>query len=131
MLCRKRFLTSLSKRLRQRMWRRGYFESSGIRHLIVSALRGAGKNRHLEDAGSEHWLIVNLDSQLDAATVADSLKELDADLRVIITARIWGELSFQQIGELRGTSSSTAHRRYVEGLELLREKLGATCPKND
>jgi RNA polymerase sigma factor (sigma-70 family) len=104
-----------------------------VRNRALDRVRSSRrrKNRHLEDAGSEHWLTVNLDSQLDAATVTDSLKELDADLREIITARIWGELSFEQIGDLLGTSSSTAHRRYVEGLKLLREKLGATCPKND
>ena len=104
-----------------------------VRNRALDRVRSSRRrtNRHREVAGSEQWLTVNLDSQLDAATVTDSLKELDVDLREIITARIWGELSFEQIGDLLGTSSSTAHRRYVEGLELLRNKLGATCPKNE
>ena len=104
-----------------------------VRNRALDRVRSSRRrtNRHLEVARNEQWLTVNLDSQLDAATVTDSLKELDTDLREIITARIWGELSFEEIGDLLGTSSSTAHRRYVEGLELLREKLGATCPKND
>jgi len=103
-----------------------------VRNRALDRVRSSKRreNRHREVAGDEQWLTVNIDSRLDAATVAESLKELDANFREIITARIWGELSFEQIGELVGTSSSTAHRRYVEGLELLREKLGATCPKN-
>jgi RNA polymerase sigma-70 factor (ECF subfamily) len=103
-----------------------------VRNRALDRVRSSRRraSRHLEVAGGEKWLTVNLDSRLDAVTVTDSLKELDADFREIITARIWGELSFEQIGELLNTSSSTAHRRYVEGLELLREKLGATCPKN-
>jgi RNA polymerase sigma factor (sigma-70 family) len=102
-----------------------------VRNRALDRIRSSQrrKSRHLKVAGGEQWLTVNFDSQLDAVTVTDSLKELDADLREIITARIWGELSFEQIGDLLNTSSSTAHRRYVEGLELLREKLGATCPK--
>ena len=104
-----------------------------VRNRALDRVRSSRRRqvRHAAAAPNSTWLTVNLDSQLDAATVADSLKELHADFREIITARIWGELSFEQIGELIGTSSSTAHRRYVEGLELLREKLGATCPKSE
>lgn len=90
--------------------------------------RRQGKHEELSSTRAA-WLTSSVDSQLDAETVTESMKELAGDLREIITARIWGELSFEEIGELIGTSSSTAHRRYVEGLELLREKLGATCPK--
>jgi RNA polymerase sigma-70 factor (ECF subfamily) len=103
-----------------------------VRNRALDRVRSSRrrKNRHTVASQNEQWLTVNFDGQLDAATVTESLKELDADFREIITARIWGELSFEQIGDLIGTSSSTAHRRYVEGLELLQEKLGAACPKN-
>lgn len=103
-----------------------------VRNRALDRVRSSQRreNRHRAAADAEQWLTVNIDSRLDATTVTESLKELDANFREIITARIWGELSFEQIGEVVGTSSSTAHRRYVEGLELLREKLGATCPKN-
>lgn len=103
-----------------------------VRNRALDRVRTtARRNRKHVDilANRTAWLTPVVDSQLDAETVTDSLKELDGELREIITARIWGELSFEEIGELTGTSSSTAHRRYVEGLELLREKLGATCPK--
>lgn len=102
-----------------------------VRNRALDRIRSSQRrtSRHLKVAGGEQWLTVNFDSRLDAAAVTDSLKQLDADLREIITARIWGELSFEQIGDLLNTSSSTAHRRYVEGLERLRERLGATCPK--
>lgn len=103
-----------------------------VRNRALDRVRSSRrrKKRDATASSADEWLIVNFDSPLDAATVTESLKELAEDFREIITARIWGELSFEQIGELIGTSSSTAHRRYVEGLELLREKLGATCPKN-
>lgn len=103
-----------------------------VRNRALDRVRSSQrwKKRHAAASSSKEWLTINFDGPLDAATVTEALKELDADFREIITARIWGELSFDQIRDLLGTSSSTAHRRYVEGLELLREKLGAACPKN-
>lgn len=103
-----------------------------VRNRALDRARTAARRRRKHDeilSGRAAWLTSTVDSQLDAETVTKLLGELAVDLREIITARIWGELSFEEIGELIGTSSSTAHRRYVEGLELLREKLGVTCLK--
>lgn len=105
-----------------------------VRNRALDRVRTATrrKRKHEEISSRQStWLLSNADSQLDAETVSESLQQLASDLREIITARIWGELSFEEIGELIGISSSTAHRRYVEGLELLREKLGATCSKQN
>ena len=41
-----------------------------------------------------------------------------------IVAHLWGALTFEQIAELAGCSSSTAHRRYLAGLSALRERWG-------
>lgn len=105
-----------------------------VRNRALDRVRAADRRnrKHQEHATrTETWLTSTLDSQLDAETVTEALKELDTDLREIITARIWGELSFEHIAELIGISSSTAHRRYAEGLQLLRTAMGATCPKNE
>lgn len=104
-----------------------------VRNRALDRARSASRRerKHKEVATRQDWLTPDLDSQLDSEAVTESLKELDPDSREIITARIWGELSFEQIGELTGTSSSTAHRRYVEGLQQLRQKLEAACPEND
>ena len=36
--------------------------------------------------------------------------------REVIVAQLWGGLTFEQVGELMGSSSSTAHRLYQAGL---------------
>ena len=46
-----------------------------------------------------------------------------SDEREVVVARLWGELSFREIGEITGTSESTAHRRYQGALARLREKV--------
>ena len=43
-------------------------------------------------------------------------------------ARLWGELSFEQIAEVVGCSASTAFRRYTAGVEDLRKQLGVKWP---
>ena len=52
----------------------------------------------------------------------DALQSLEQEQREIITAKIWGGLSFEQIAEIYGTSKSRAHRKYQEGLSLLQAR---------
>jgi DNA-directed RNA polymerase specialized sigma24 family protein len=64
---------------------------------------------------------------LDAATASQALAELQPELREAVVARVWGELTFSEIGELCGTSSSTAQRRYEQGLLVLQARLEKLC----
>ena len=69
--------------------------------------------------------------RIDAGVAAAALESLSIELREVVVARIWGGLTFQQIGQLVGVSDSAAHRRYEAGLSALRQKLRVPCPKND
>ncbi|MFO0948333.1 MAG: hypothetical protein U1D30_20830 [Planctomycetota bacterium] len=46
----------------------------------------------------------------------------------MVVAHLWGGLSFQEVGDLVGCSSSAAHRRYVAGIAALKEQLGEAIP---
>lgn len=61
--------------------------------------------------------------QIDAQSAADALEALSAEDREVIVARLWGGLTFQQIGQLVGTSHSAAHRRYTKAIRLLKAVL--------
>jgi RNA polymerase sigma-70 factor (ECF subfamily) len=101
-----------------------------VRNSAISARRAAERRRrHLCAAAlqTESWLCDNPDVALDAQTVTEALKTLPIEQRETIVAHLWGGLSFDAIGELTATSSSTAHRRYAAGLEALRQKLGVPC----
>jgi RNA polymerase sigma factor (sigma-70 family) len=58
-----------------------------------------------------------------ADDIALELESLPLDCRTVIVAKIWGELTFEQIAAMTGTSRSAAHRKYNEGLALLKRKL--------
>lgn len=98
-----------------------------VRNRAISHARSAGRRRKYETAAAAQlvtWFEISAGSSLDAQQATAALQELSAHHREVIVARIWGALSFEQIAELVGTSVSTAHRRYFEGLAHLRERLG-------
>jgi len=60
---------------------------------------------------------------LELAETLAALEQLDDELREVLVARIWGQLSLEEVGKLCGLSTATAFRRYQAALETLRSKL--------
>ena len=64
---------------------------------------------------------------VDPESAQAALSTLPDDQREVIVAHLWGGLSFAQVAELSGVSSSSAHRLYHAGLATLRERLEVPC----
>ena len=65
----------------------------------------------------------------DAAEIADLLHRLSDEQREVVVLRVWGQLSWQEIAEVAGSSRSAAHRNYVQALAKLRKHLeSSSCP---
>jgi RNA polymerase sigma factor (sigma-70 family) len=97
-----------------------------VRNGAISASRRKRRRRNHETMAakeSDAWFEPAADERLDAALAARHLASLPSEQREAIVARVWGGLSFQEIGELLGTSSSSAHRWYEAGLTALRERM--------
>lgn len=60
---------------------------------------------------------------LVAEDVVRELELLENDQREVLVARIWGELSFEELAQLLECSVSSAHRRYSTALKQLKAKL--------
>lgn len=60
------------------------------------------------------------EARLDAET---ALRLLGTEAREIVVARLWGALSFDEVGKLMGLSAATVWRRYEEALELMKSRL--------
>jgi RNA polymerase sigma-70 factor (ECF subfamily) len=60
--------------------------------------------------------------------VLDAVLQLDDSFREVVTARIWGQLTFEEIGGLCEISTATASRRYRDALVQLRKLLNVSCP---
>lgn len=96
-----------------------------VRKRAVNMHRAAQRRRKHEaavGAAAATWFLPAPSLEIDAEALAAALQELAAEQREVIVARIWGGLSFEQIGTLVGASTSAAHRRYEAGLRALRER---------
>ena len=94
--------------------------------------RGPGREsrtKHERTAAglNRSWFTNDDEAPLDAETATEALQALADEFREALVARIWGGLSFEEIGEVTEVSSSTAHRRYESALRKLRIRLGVSC----
>jgi RNA polymerase sigma factor (sigma-70 family) len=64
---------------------------------------------------------------LEIAETLAAVEQLDDELREVLVARIWGQLSFEELGKLCGVSTATAFRRYEAALKALQAKLLSKC----
>ncbi|MHB8972060.1 MAG: RNA polymerase sigma factor [Pirellulaceae bacterium] len=67
----------------------------------------------------EPWFLHDASTGFEPGELEPMLGELPQLEREIVVARIWGELSFEQIAELVERSTSAVHRRYERALALL------------
>lgn len=98
-----------------------------VRNEGLAWVRAEGRRKRRESAAAEArgaWFEASPEEGLDAAAAVAALGELDDPLREVVVARLWGELTFEEIGRLTEVSSSTAQRRYEEGLGRLRRAMG-------
>ena len=103
-----------------------------VRNGAISASRAARRRerRHAAAAQQETpWFEPSPGERLDAETATAALRQLPIEQRETIVARLWGGLTFQEIADLTGSSTSTVHRCYQAGLTALRERLSVPCPK--
>lgn len=59
-------------------------------------------------------------SQMDRSDVRQAVQQLPAELRDVVIARLWGDLTLQETAQLLKLSTSTVHRRYADSLARLR-----------
>jgi RNA polymerase sigma factor (sigma-70 family) len=99
-----------------------------VRNGAISAERGERRRLRREAAAAapESWFDAG-SSRLDAAEAAATLASLPSEIREVVVARIWGDLTFAEIAELVGTSLSTAQRRYEQGLRELHSRMENPC----
>jgi RNA polymerase sigma factor (sigma-70 family) len=104
-----------------------------VRNQAIDVWRSAQTRRRHELLASEQQpqsLFGGDTSALDGETAARALQSLPAEQREAITLHLWGGLTFAEIADVMGSSTSTVHRAYLAGLIHLRERLDVPCPNN-
>lgn len=71
----------------------------------------------------DHWLDPSLEETEEAQILRSEVNLLPDKLKEVLTLKIWGGLTFSQIGDLLKISQNTAASRYRYALEQLQKKL--------
>jgi RNA polymerase sigma factor (sigma-70 family) len=77
------------------------------------------------DRAGEYWLEPNTRNRIAASEVLEGLDSLAPDQREMIIAKVWGELTFEELAELMNCSPASAYRRYVLALTELKQRVRA------
>lgn len=64
------------------------------------------------------------DQPLSPQQVAVGLEQLSDQQRELVVARVWGGLTFEQLAEVSGCSTSSVYRQYTAALQQLKQILG-------
>ena len=94
-----------------------------VRNVARQAGRAAARRVRRESQVAQResaWFIDAQDQQLDAQEATTRLATLPEPQREVVIARLWGGLSFEEIGQIVGCPTSTAHHRYQSALAALR-----------
>lgn len=97
-----------------------------VRNLALDERRADARRRRREMTIAARISEVE-STDYTAVEVAEAIERLDGDTREVVVAHLWGGLTFAEIGELTGSSSSAVHRRYQAGLATLRQTLDQPC----
>jgi RNA polymerase sigma-70 factor (ECF subfamily) len=101
-----------------------------VRNGAISQSRSQDRRTRHEAAASaerEAWFKPTHDA-LDGAAAMVALESLPMEEREVLVLRLWSDLSFDEIGELIGKSTSTAHRWYDAALATMRKNWSESCP---
>ena len=98
------------------------------RNLAEKQRRSDQRRRERERARAQ-WEAAASDhaDPLEIAEAVAAVEELDDELREVLIARVWGQLSLEEVAKLCGVSTATAFRRYRAALKVLRSKLESKC----
>jgi RNA polymerase sigma-70 factor (ECF subfamily) len=99
------------------------------RNLAEKQRLADDRRRRRERASFEHEAAAEAADPQQLAEALAAIELLDDELREVLVARIWGQLSLEEVGKICGISAATAFRRYRSALEFLRAQLAEKCER--
>lgn len=95
-----------------------------VRYRAMNLARSDSRREKYHRLASDQraaWFECAQDTALSAADLQLMLEALPDSEREIVVARIWGDLSFEQIASLVKLPASSVHRRYRSALAKLKK----------
>jgi RNA polymerase sigma-70 factor (ECF subfamily) len=102
---------------------------SVLRFVAMDHGKKQGRKQRKEQAiiylhdHNDYWLDTAVESDEEAELLRQAVDKLGEKLREVVTLKIWGGLTFNQIAETMAISPNTAASRYRYALEQLERRL--------
>lgn len=102
---------------------------AAVRYVVLDRQRQMARRRRREIAAGESLydqsalFESSLEQAEEHAQLEAAIRELPVEQREVLTLKIWGELTFQQIATVTDESSNTVASRYRLALAALRQQL--------
>lgn len=103
-----------------------------VRRKAINQVRSENRRSKYQLLAAEQrepWFTNDPAASMGSSEMESLLANLPTLEREIIVARIWGELSFEQIAELVDRSLSFVYRRYQQALRDLEKKIDSQVRK--
>ena len=102
---------------------------AAVRYTVLDRQRQAARRHRREIAAGESWydqsplFASSLEQDEEYAQLEAAIRRLPVEQREVLTLKIWGELTFQQIATVTDESPNTIASRYRLALAVLRQLL--------
>lgn len=103
-----------------------------VRNRAISQARAAGRRKKHEARAAAllpSWSQAADEPPFSGEELAAAVDMLIPEHREVLVARVWGGLGFEEIADLIGAATSSAHRRYEAALANLRQVLGVAAQR--
>ena len=105
-----------------------------VKHRALNVARGDQRRRDRESrAIAERFPETEKPAAFDSddkIAATDALVQLEPGERELVVMRIWGNLTYEEIGTALNISTATAYRQYERALTKLRKILESPCTTN-
>ena len=89
--------------------------------LARSEDRRAVRELKVQQGATEVWFDHEVEQREHHLVLQSAMSQLPEIYRVVVTLKVWGELTFSEIADALGIPANTAASRYRYGLEELRK----------
>jgi len=101
-----------------------------VRNAAYKQLRAGQRRQRREEDYAEAapgWFEPPAAAGIDARQAEAALSGLAEAEREVVTLRIWGGLTLEEIAAVVNASTAKVFRQYRDGLEQLRKRMGVIC----
>lgn len=103
-----------------------------VRNKAMNLARAERRRVKYESASADQnpWFDPDSGSLIDAKLATTWIEQLPDIQRQIVTARIWGELTFEQIAEVVNRPTASVFRLFRESIDTLRQQMKSPTDKS-